>query len=103
MAELATAEFWARWLAIVILDLTLAGDNALVIALAVRNLPKRQQLQGRLWGTFGAVGLRLMFIGVITFLLRIPLRRATPRLHPSQSELSAQSGPPRTEAPAGPS
>ena len=76
MAELATAEFWARWLAIVILDLTLAGDNALVIALAVRNLPKRQQLQGRLWGTFGAVGLRLMFIGVITFLLRIPLLQA---------------------------
>jgi YjbE family integral membrane protein len=76
MAELATAEFWARWLAIVILDLTLAGDNALVIALAVRNLPKRQQLQGRLWGTFGAVGLRLLFIFIITFLLRIPLLQA---------------------------
>jgi YjbE family integral membrane protein len=76
MAELATAEFWARWLAIVILDLTLAGDNALVIALAVRNLPPRQQLQGRLWGTFGAVALRLMFIGIITFLLRIPLLQA---------------------------
>src|SRR5262245_16904290 len=76
MAELATAEFWARWLAIVILDLTLAGDNALVIALAVRNLPKRQQLQGRLWGTFGAVALRLMFIFIITFLLRIPLLQA---------------------------
>jgi YjbE family integral membrane protein len=76
MAELATAEFWARWLAIVVLDLTLAGDNALVIALAVRNLPSRQQLQGRLWGTFGAVGLRLLFIGIITFLLRIPLLQA---------------------------
>jgi YjbE family integral membrane protein len=76
MAELASAEFWARWLAIVILDLTLAGDNALVIALAVRNLPPRQQLQGRLWGTFGAVGLRLLFIFIITFLLRIPLLQA---------------------------
>jgi YjbE family integral membrane protein len=76
MGELATAEFWARWIAIVVLDLTLAGDNALVIALAVRNLPPRQQLQGRLWGTFGAVGLRLLFIFIITFLLRIPLLQA---------------------------
>jgi YjbE family integral membrane protein len=76
LAELATAEFWARWVAIVILDLTLAGDNALVIALAVRNLPKRQQWQGRLWGTGGAVALRVLFIGVITFLLRIPLLQA---------------------------
>ncbi len=75
-AELADPEFWARWIAIVILDLTLAGDNALVIALAVRNLPKRQQWQGRLWGTFGAVALRILFIGIITFLLRIPLLQA---------------------------
>jgi YjbE family integral membrane protein len=75
-AELADPEFWARWVAIVILDLTLAGDNALVIALAVRNLPKRQQWQGRIWGTVGAVGLRVLFIGVITALLRIPLLQA---------------------------
>jgi YjbE family integral membrane protein len=76
MEQLTNPEFWARWLAIVVLDLTLAGDNALVIALAVRNLPPRQQLQGRLWGTFGAVALRLLFIGIITFLLRIPLLQA---------------------------
>jgi YjbE family integral membrane protein len=76
LAELADPEFWARWVAIVILDLTLAGDNALVIALAVRNLPRRQQWQGRLWGTFGAVALRILFIGIITFLLRIPLLQA---------------------------
>ena len=75
-AELADPEFWARWVAIVILDLTLAGDNALVIALAVRNLPKRQQWQGRLWGTAGAVALRIAFIGIITFLLNIPLLQA---------------------------
>jgi YjbE family integral membrane protein len=76
MEQFSNPEFWARWLAIVVLDLTLAGDNALVIALAVRNLPPRQQLQGRLWGTFGAVALRLLFIGIITFLLRIPLLQA---------------------------
>ena len=72
MSELFTAGFWARLVSIVIIDLTLAGDNALVIALAVRNLPRRQQLYGRLWGTAGAVGLRLLFIFVATFLLRIP-------------------------------
>jgi YjbE family integral membrane protein len=70
---LSDPEFWARWLSIVIIDLTLAGDNALVIALAVRTLPKKQQFWGRIWGTFGAVALRLLFIAIITVLLRIPL------------------------------
>ena len=72
-AEVVTAEFWFRWIQIVILDLTLAGDNALVIALAVRKLPAKQQWQGRLWGTVGAVGLRVAFIALISGLLRIPL------------------------------
>jgi YjbE family integral membrane protein len=66
-------EFWARWVGIVIIDLTLAGDNALVIALAVRTLPSRQRFWGRLWGTVGAVSLRLAFITLVTYLLRIPL------------------------------
>src|SRR5881409_1530146 len=65
-------EFWARLFGIVIIDLTLAGDNALVIALAVRTLPKRQQFWGRIWGTAGAVGLRLLFIAIATILLRVP-------------------------------
>lgn len=73
MAFLTDPEFWARWIGIVIIDLTLAGDNALVIALAVRTLPKRQQFWGRMWGTFGAVALRLLFITIITFLFKIPL------------------------------
>src|SRR5213076_2180373 len=66
-------EFWARLFGIVIIDLTLAGDNALVIALAVRSLPRRQQFWGRVWGTAGAVGLRVAFISIATLLLRIPL------------------------------
>jgi YjbE family integral membrane protein len=70
---LADPEFWARWLSIVVLDITLAGDNALVIALAVRSLPPRQQFWGRLWGSLGAVALRLAFIAIITVLLRVPL------------------------------
>jgi YjbE family integral membrane protein len=75
-AEMGTADFWFRWLQIVILDLTLAGDNALVIALAVRKLPPRQQWQGRIWGTFGAVALRILFIAIISILLRVPLLQA---------------------------
>jgi YjbE family integral membrane protein len=72
MIALADPEFWARLLSIVVIDLTLAGDNALVIALAVRTLPRRQQFLGRVWGTAGAVGLRLAFIVVATWLLAIP-------------------------------
>ena len=72
MIFLMDPEFWARVLGIIVIDLTLAGDIALVIALAVRNLAKRQQFLGRIWGTGGAVALRLAFIGVATLLLRIP-------------------------------
>jgi YjbE family integral membrane protein len=72
MSFLVDPEFWARLWSIVIIDLTLAGDNALVIALAVRSLPRRQQLWGRFWGTLGAVALRLILITVATAVLRIP-------------------------------
>jgi YjbE family integral membrane protein len=58
---------------IVLIDLALAGDNALVIALAVRTLSPRQQFQGRIWGTVGAVALRLAFIFIVTYLLAVPL------------------------------
>lgn len=73
MGFLVDPEFWARWLSIVVIDLTLAGDNALVIALAVRTLPRRQQFLGRIWGTLGAVIMRVLFIAAVTLLLRIPL------------------------------
>lgn len=76
MEFLINPEFWARWGAIVLIDLTLAGDNALVIALAVRTLPPRQQFWGRVGGTFGAVALRLLFIAVVSQLLRIPFLQA---------------------------
>jgi YjbE family integral membrane protein len=65
--------FWIGVFKIVLIDLALAGDNALVIALAVRTLPKRQQFVGRIWGTVGAVALRLLFITIISYLLGIPL------------------------------
>jgi YjbE family integral membrane protein len=70
---LTDPEFWARWVGIVLIDLALAGDNAVVIALAVRSLPKRQALLGRIWGTVGAVLLRVVFIAVVSALLQIAL------------------------------
>ena len=72
MIFLMDPAFWARVIGIIVIDLTLAGDNALVIALAVRTLPKHQQFWGRIWGTAGAVGLRLLFIAIATILLRVP-------------------------------
>jgi YjbE family integral membrane protein len=72
---LDTPEFWARLLEISVLNMLLSGDNAVVIALAVRALPGRQRLWGQLGGTLGAVVLRLLFVGVISMLLRVPLLR----------------------------
>lgn len=71
MELLTDPEFWARWLGIVILDLSLAGDNALVIAMAVRTLPPREQFYGRVGGTIGAVVLRFGLIAIVSQLLSI--------------------------------
>src|SRR5258708_36397763 len=76
MSLLLDPEFWARLASIIVIDLSLAGDNALVIALAVRSLPAREQWLGRVWGTAAAVALRLLFIAVGSALLTIPLLRA---------------------------
>jgi YjbE family integral membrane protein len=72
MSGLLEADFLLRALSIVAIDLTVSGENALVIALAVRRLPPRQQWHGRIWGTAGAVALRLVFIFAVTFLLEVP-------------------------------
>jgi len=76
MRALLEAEFWARWLGIVLIDLSLAGDNALVIAMAVLSLPERQRLVGLIGGTIGAVALRIVLIAVITQILLIPFLQA---------------------------
>jgi YjbE family integral membrane protein len=72
---LDTPEFWGRLLEISFLNMLLSGDNAVVIALAVRALPGRQRLLGQVGGTVGAVVLRLLFVGIISMLLRVPLLR----------------------------
>lgn len=76
MTFLIRPEYWARWLGIVLIDLSLAGDNALVIAMAVLALPPRQRLFGMIGGTLGAVLLRIALIAVVTQLLLIPLLQA---------------------------
>src|SRR5882762_11707986 len=70
--ELFSSAWLSALLAIVLIDLVLAGDNAIVIALAARNLPSHLQKRAIVWGTVGAVIVRsLMTIGVV-WLLKIP-------------------------------
>ena len=70
--EFLSAPWWSALLAIILIDLVLAGDNAIVIALAARNLPSHLQKKAIVWGTVGAIAVRsLMTIGVV-WLLKVP-------------------------------
>lgn len=70
--EFLSAPWWSALLAIILIDLVLAGDNAIVIALAARNLPQHLQRKAIVWGTVGAIVVRsAMTIGVV-WLLKIP-------------------------------
>lgn len=70
--ELFSTPWWSALLAIILIDLVLAGDNAIVIALAARSLPKHLQKKAIAWGTFGAIAIRtVMTVGVV-WLLKIP-------------------------------
>ena len=67
---------WAALGAIVVINLVLSGDNAIVIAFAVRNLPPAHQRQAIVWGTAGAVLVRVALALIIVWLLGIPWLRA---------------------------
>ncbi len=70
--EFLSAPWWSAPLAIVLIDLVLAGDNAIVIALAARNLPEHLKKKAIVWGTVGAIAVRsVMTVGVV-WLLKIP-------------------------------
>jgi len=70
--EFLSAPWWSALLAIILIDLVLAGDNAIVIALAARSLPTHLQRKAIIWGTVGAIAVRsAMTIGVV-WLLKIP-------------------------------
>lgn len=71
IAYLATLH-WGAIFQIIVIDILLGGDNAVVIALACRNLPKEQRLKGILWGTAGAIALRVILIAFAVALLQVP-------------------------------
>jgi YjbE family integral membrane protein len=65
-------EFILALAGIMMVNIVLSGDNAVVIALASRNLPKKQQKLAILWGSAGAIGLRVVLTIVAVILLQIP-------------------------------
>ena len=66
------ADFWIAVGQIIMIDILLGGDNAVVIALACRKLPPAQRRKGILWGTVGAIVLRVVLIFFALTLLQIP-------------------------------
>ncbi len=66
------AQFWSGLGSIVLIDLVLAGDNAIVIALAARSLPKHHQFRAIFWGTLGAIAVRVAMVAGILWLLQLP-------------------------------
>ncbi|MEG6586670.1 TerC family protein [Dendrosporobacter sp. 1207_IL3150] len=68
--------FLTGLLTIVVLDLVLAGDNAVVIALASRNLPVELRKKAIYWGTFGAIAIRAAMTLIAVWLLQIPYLQA---------------------------
>ncbi len=72
MEELLTAHFWLAVGQIILIDILLGGDNAVVIALACRQLPAEQRLKGIVWGTAGAIVLRVVLIAFALTLLQVP-------------------------------
>ena len=70
--EFASAEFWVAGLEIILINILLSGDNAVVIALACRNLPQKQRKQGIFWGVIGAVVLRVILTFFAVALLTLP-------------------------------
>jgi YjbE family integral membrane protein len=64
--------FLSSLVSIVVIDLVLAGDNALVIGMAARNIPREQQKTAIIWGTVGAVIIRALATLIVVWLLKIP-------------------------------
>ena len=72
MIEFLTGEMLARFLGVLGVNLILSGDNAVVIALAARKLEGSDRRKAIIWGSIGAVGLRLVFAAIVSYLLSIP-------------------------------
>lgn len=74
--EILSASFFAALLQIMLVNIVLSGDNAVVIALAARNLPPQHQKQAILWGSGGAIVLRILLTIIAVQLLQIPYLQA---------------------------
>lgn len=72
MEEFLTAHFWIAVGQIILIDVLLGGDNAVVIAMACRQLPAHQRFKGILLGTAGAIVLRVILIAFALTLLQVP-------------------------------
>jgi YjbE family integral membrane protein len=70
--ELFSVDFFSALVAIIVIDLVLAGDNAIVIALAARSLPPQLQKRAIVWGALGAIVVRSAMTLVVVWLLKIP-------------------------------
>ncbi len=70
--ELFSGAFFSALLAIILIDLVLAGDNALIIGLVARNLPKNVQNKVIFWGTFGAIAIRALMAILVVYILAVP-------------------------------
>lgn len=72
MLEFLEVLHWGAIFQIVLIDILLGGDNAVVIALACRKLTHKQRIRGILWGTVGAIVLRIVLIAFALSLLDVP-------------------------------
>jgi YjbE family integral membrane protein len=70
--EFFSAAFLSALFAIILIDLVLAGDNALIIGLVARNLPKNTQNKVIFWGTFGAIAIRAGMAIIVVYILAVP-------------------------------
>ncbi|ALU87848.1 TerC family protein [Herbaspirillum rubrisubalbicans] len=70
--ELLTNLNWVAVAQIILIDILLGGDNAIVIALACRNLPDKLRMKGIVWGTVGAIAIRIALIAFAVTMLQLP-------------------------------
>src|ERR1700760_3693462 len=70
--DLSSAAYWAALWKIMIANVILSGDNAVVIALAAHGLPDHQRRPAILFGSLGAIVMLIIFCGIVNFLLTIP-------------------------------
>ncbi|EGW35959.1 TerC family protein [Desulfosporosinus sp. OT] len=70
--EFFSPDFISALLSVIMIDLVLGGDNAIIIGLAARNLPQNKQKKAILWGTLGAVLIRIVATLLVVWLLKIP-------------------------------